>query len=213
MQLDESPFHDDSPSTATAIANQEWSTLSTRYIDQGYNHGITQGKHHTLQSGFDQGFALATPPARALGSLRGKSNALLSLLTTQAGAKLLPPPLLLLTTQEKETIVIQVRDLVTRLAKLIPQDLLPPDREALAHAKTHDPPSDSLKEEEEEEFNYATEKEEMNLLERGLEGVSVHPVKQDKGGKESGVQILQRFEMEWEGIIARCGFGGAGAGF
>ncbi|GAA5851887.1 hypothetical protein JCM9279_001921 [Rhodotorula babjevae] len=152
MSDDDSPWMDDEPYAAhdgaaappSLISQQEWDKLSTRFSDAGYRDGITQGKNERLQAGFDQGFVLAAPYARELGSLRGTAASLLALLTVPSAtakkhsaalvdaalASAGGPP-------AADRIVAELRDIVTVLGRLDAVKVMPVDEEAEAHAREH----------------------------------------------------------------------------
>ncbi|GAA5854685.1 hypothetical protein JCM8547_004939 [Rhodosporidiobolus lusitaniae] len=177
--------HDDSPwlsddeqdhpaSSAPAVVSQmEWEKLASRYSDAGYRDGITAGKNAHLQTGFDQGFALASPYARELGGLRGLAASLLALLTTTGGsAKYAGPILATLEAREpqaKEQVVAELRDIVNVLGKLDAFKVLPIDEEAVEHAKEHAEEGIS------EVMRQRKEMREMEELMGGLGGAASEP--------------------------------------
>ncbi|GAA5832142.1 hypothetical protein JCM3766R1_003738 [Sporobolomyces carnicolor] len=203
----DSPMHDDDPwldddesqtistngtAPAAQISGQEWDKLSSRYSDAGYRDGITAGKNAKLQSGFDQGFALAAPYARELGSLRGVAASLLSLLTTASGAKhasTLYDSLEGGGGSSKESVVAELREIVNALGKLDAVRILPVDAEAEEHAKSH---------EDEGISQQMRDRKEMREMEDMLSGIG------GKAAQSSGVEecrarlerILAVFGME-----------------
>lgn len=198
---------------AAQISGQEWDKLSSRYSDvrsffcwghcvcepdgrslrrqAGYRDGITAGKNAKLQTGFDQGFALAAPYARELGSLRGVAASLLSLLTTASGAKHAST---LYDSLEgggssKESVVAELREIVNALGKIDAVRILPVDAEAEKHAKSH---------EDEGISQQMRDRKEMREMEDMLSGIG------GKAAQSSGVEecrarlerILAVFGME-----------------
>ncbi|KAM0788815.1 hypothetical protein ACM66B_002901 [Microbotryomycetes sp. NB124-2] len=148
------------------VSQQEWTRLANKFTDAGYRDGITEGKNSRLQQGFDQGFGLAAPYARRVGILRGVATSLLNLMTSlsssssSSSAKMFgsigssssstsssskPGPAWVQATfndndnsnRDKTTIVAQLRNIVERLSKLDQTKVVPPDLEALEHAKSH----------------------------------------------------------------------------
>lgn len=130
-------------------------------LQAGYREGITAGKEEALQEGFDAGFAeFGAPVGKEIGVLRGMSAALLVFLD-----KYPPPPMPLSTSppsnsnstpeddeappvpadhdkgnasdSDVEKLKAEVRNLVKELASLKLAGLLPPDIEAMDHAKEH----------------------------------------------------------------------------
>lgn len=114
-------------------------------VQAGYREGITDGKLATLQEGFDTSFAASVPASRRLGALRGRANALLSIVSappaargtragsgsgsTSAGAAAggaggVDPSL-----------VEQVRALVSDLSRVRRDDVLPIDTERIDHER------------------------------------------------------------------------------
>ncbi|ORY66924.1 hypothetical protein BCR35DRAFT_294838 [Leucosporidium creatinivorum] len=194
---DDAPVQDASAAYSGAqVAQQEWEKLSLRYSDAGYRDGITSGKNARLQAGFDQGFALAAPFARELGSLRGIAASLLTLLTTTSASKYSSPVLGALGTAEggKEATVAELREVVTALGKLDEGKVLPVDEEAEEHAKSHENEGVSL---------VMQERREMREMEEMLGGLGGGGAKEDakKGG-------LDECRMRLEEILERCGLKG-----
>ncbi|GAA6061256.1 hypothetical protein JCM10212_000697 [Sporobolomyces blumeae] len=147
MHEDDSPWLDDELENASVpvnagqqISTQEWDKISARYSDAGYRDGITAGKNDKLQAGFDQGFAQAVPYARELGTLRGTAATMLAILTTSSGAKhvvALMSASGALSDEDQSRVVGELRDVVNALGKLDANRVLPVDKEAEAHARSH----------------------------------------------------------------------------
>lgn len=106
----------------------------------GYREGITAGKEEALQEGFDTGFAEhGAPSGRDVGTLRGVAAALLfyihntptSMNPTSAQAERTLDP------EQQAKQKPQIQAIVNELATLKLVDLLPPDLDALNHAKDH----------------------------------------------------------------------------
>lgn len=96
------------------------------HIQAGYREGITAGKESALQQGFDDGFAhTGAPLGRELGILRGLCSALIALLSR-------PQP-----TDTAQAALAETRDIAAQLANVRFSDIVPPDLEALAHAREH----------------------------------------------------------------------------
>ena len=88
----------------------------------GYRDGISAGKEAALQEGFDAGFAhIGAPRGRELGVLRGLAAALLLHLTPGPAAEL-----------GQTQAQAQVREIVSKLAAVRFEDLIPPNEEASA---------------------------------------------------------------------------------
>ncbi|GAA5961524.1 hypothetical protein JCM21900_006313 [Sporobolomyces salmonicolor] len=181
---DDSPWLDDEPApqhtvpasafAPNQISQQEWDKLSQRYSDAGYRDGITAGKNSKLQAGFDEGFALAAPYARELGALRGIAANLLSILTTAGGAKLSSSLVGCVSDPSaKDRVVGELRELVNALGKLDAVRILPVDREADEHARSHADEGIS------QELRERREMREMEALLGGLGG-------EGAAGPESG---------------------------
>ncbi|GAA5994096.1 Yae1p [Rhodotorula paludigena] len=214
MLDDDSVWHDDEPSGSSAapaplapldassgqISQQEWDKLSSRYSDAGYRDGITAGKNARLQAGFDQGFALAAPYARELGTLRGIAATLLSLLTVPSANATRHAGALLsaVSPETKERAVAELRELVTALGHLDAVKVLPVDEEAEQHAREHEDEGIS------EVMRERREMREMEALMSGLGGSSV---------AEKDVQSGQRAAAEcrrWlEDVLRVFGLEGA----
>lgn len=158
-------------------------------LQAGYRDGITNGKNARLQAGFDQGFALAAPYARELGSLRGVAASYLTLLTTASAAKYAGP--ILADLQDKDSLVAELRELVTALGKLDEQKVLPVDAEAEEHAKSHEGEGVSL---------IAQERREMREMEEMLGGLG--------GTKEQSMGGLSECRVRLEGLLSRGGLEG-----
>lgn len=95
-------------------------------IQAGYREGITAGKESALQQGFDDGFAhTGAPLGRELGILRGLCSALIALLSR-------PQP-----TDAAQVALAEARDIASQLANVRFSDIVPPDLEAIAHAREH----------------------------------------------------------------------------
>ncbi|GAA5893333.1 Yae1 family protein [Sporobolomyces salmoneus] len=182
---------------SSQISEQEWDKLSSRYSDAGYRDGITAGKNAKLQTGFDQGFALAAPYARELGALRGIAASLLSLLTTASGAKHASTLIDSLSEEEgggggstsKEGLVTELREIVNSLGKLDAIRILPVDEEAEEHAKSHEDEGIS------QQMRDRKEMREMEDLMSGIGGKA----KQTSGMEECRerlARILAVFGME-----------------
>lgn len=170
---------------------------------EGYRQGITSGKESQLQPGFDQGFALSSPIARHLGTLRAIAASLLALLSTAAAAKhanklpTLPPP----DSPARVHLVAQLREVVTVLGKLDEVSCLPVDEEAAAHAREHDRGAaggqwDGTSQDK-------ADKDEMRELELMMGGV----VKEDKGVDVPG-RGLEEARVRLAGLLNQCGMGG-----
>ncbi|GAA5866414.1 hypothetical protein JCM3774_004674 [Rhodotorula dairenensis] len=206
---DDSPWHDDDvyahedagaatrAGAPTRIANQEWNNLEQRYADAGYRDGITAGKNARLQAGFDQGFELAAPYARQVGSLRGIAASLLSLLTVPtANATKNARPVLEAAfpasepsaSQKRDAVVAELRDLVSALGKLDANKVLPPDEEAEAHAREHQDEGIS------EILRERREMREMEALMSGLggDGDKAAPKEQELSGTEAVAELQRR---------------------
>ncbi|GAA5955144.1 hypothetical protein JCM3765_003207 [Sporobolomyces pararoseus] len=180
-------------SSSTQISEQEWDKLSSRFSDAGYRDGITAGKNSKLQTGFDQGFAIAAPFARELGSLRGIAASLLSLLTTASGAKHASTLLESLEQSSvggsvsKDSLVTELREIVNALGKLDANKILPIDKEAEEHAKSH---------EDEGISQHMKDRKEMREMEDMLSGI---------GGKATPSSGVEECRKRLEGVLAVFG--------
>ncbi|KAL5518549.1 hypothetical protein ACEPAH_231 [Sanghuangporus vaninii] len=113
-----------------ADSEREWTRMSNEFVNAGYREGITAGKESALQGGFDTGFAnTGAPIGREVGNLRGLAAGALSLLESTRP--------LVSERGDKEQLLSETREIVNGLAHLQLMDLVPPDEEALAHAKEH----------------------------------------------------------------------------
>jgi len=106
----------------------------------GYREGITDGKLSTLQEGFDTSFASSVPSSRRLGQLRGRANALLAILTSSSSSRQPPSSLCTTSTSSSDSdldsgLVTAARALVSDLARVKRDDVLPIDAERIAHEK------------------------------------------------------------------------------
>jgi len=130
------------------FGHQEWDKLEENFINAGYREGITAGKEEALQEGFDAGFAqFGAPIGREIGTLRGMASAVLVFLdgdgkddgddktpsqdtqgeSADTGAK----------RESRATMRIEVGNMIRALAKIRLASLLPPDTEAIEHAREH----------------------------------------------------------------------------
>ncbi|KAH8097032.1 hypothetical protein BXZ70DRAFT_1000979 [Cristinia sonorae] len=134
MDTSESPWEDDSPwgDNPKSIQDSEWSKISSDFQNAGYREGITAGKESHLQQGFDEGFAqTGAPLGREIGLLRGAASAILSLLTSKN-------PLPGLTSDSnRDALVQEARYINSELSEIRFSDVVPPDLEAIAHAREH----------------------------------------------------------------------------
>ncbi|OSD07140.1 hypothetical protein PYCCODRAFT_1456088 [Trametes coccinea BRFM310] len=122
--MEDEAFWNDDPK---ALQDSEWTKISSEFTNAGYREGITSGKESALQQGFDEGFAqVGAPIGRELGILRGLCSALIAFLTRASES-----------TAQTETVLSEVRDIATQLANVRFSDIVPPDPEAIAHAKEH----------------------------------------------------------------------------
>lgn len=161
----------------------------------GYRDGITAGKNARLQAGFDQGFALAAPSARELGSLRGIAASLLTLLTTTSASKYSGPVLGALGEgggAGREETVAELREVVTLLGKLDEGKVLPVDEEAEEHARSHENEGVSM---------VMQERREMREMEEMLDGLEGSKEEVKKGGLN---ECRERLEV----LLERCGLKG-----
>lgn len=124
MDLDDSPWEDN----AKSLQDSEWTKLSSDFINAGYREGITAGKEGALQEGFDEGFAqTGAPTGRNLGMLRGFASALVSFLGSSS-AQGLPG---------REQLLNEARSISSALSNVRFSDIVPPDMQAIEHAKEH----------------------------------------------------------------------------
>jgi len=124
MDLDDSPWDDN----AKSLQDSEWSKLSSDFVNAGYREGITAGKEGALQEGFDEGFAqTGAPLGRNLGMLRGFSSAIVSLLSSSSTQEL----------PERDQLLSEVRAIALALSNVRFSDIVPPDMQAIEHAKEH----------------------------------------------------------------------------
>jgi len=124
-------LEDDDPSELAEhrFGYQEWDKLEENFMNSGYREGITAGKEDALQEGFDAGFAeYGAPIGRDIGTLRGVAAALLFVVYKEGrtgGAT---------EAQRHQKVILEI---VTELGKLNMTELLPPDADAIEHAKEH----------------------------------------------------------------------------
>ncbi|KAI0826872.1 hypothetical protein BC628DRAFT_1319549 [Trametes gibbosa] len=122
--MDDESFWSSDPKV---LQDSEWTKISNEFTNAGYREGITAGKESALQAGFDEGFAdTGAPLGRELGTLRGLCSALISFLDRTLDAP-----------GSKEATLAEVRDIAAQLANVRFSDIVPPDLEALAHAREH----------------------------------------------------------------------------
>lgn len=97
------------------------------------------GKEEALQEGFDDGFAgYGAPSGRDIGTLRGVAAALLFYMHNIPASKDPDTEQGDTTTRvERETQQKEAKMIVSELATVKLLDVLPPDVEALEHAKDH----------------------------------------------------------------------------
>jgi flagellar biosynthesis/type III secretory pathway protein FliH len=62
--------------TGAAHLDREWKARETNFFSSGYREGLEQGKHHTVQRGFNEGFADGTTQGFEWGKARGALSAL-----------------------------------------------------------------------------------------------------------------------------------------
>ncbi|OJT13627.1 hypothetical protein TRAPUB_9816 [Trametes pubescens] len=121
--MDDEDFWSSDPKV---LQDSEWSKISNEFTNAGYREGITAGKESALQQGFDDGFAhTGAPLGRELGILRGLCSALIALLSR-------PNP-----TDTAQAALAETREIAAQLANVRFSDIVPPDLEALAHAREH----------------------------------------------------------------------------
>ncbi|GJE85540.1 Yae1 family protein [Phanerochaete sordida] len=124
MDLDDSPWDDN----ATSLQDTEWSKLSSDFVNAGYREGITAGKEGALQEGFDEGFAqTGAPLGRNLGLLRGFSSSIASFLSSSSAQDL----------ADRAQLLEEVRAISSALSNVRFSDIVPPDMQAIEHAKEH----------------------------------------------------------------------------
>lgn len=162
-------------------------------LQAGYRDGITLGKQSRLQTGFDQGFNTTSPLARQVGSLRGIAASLLSLLTTASGAKHVTSlgALAALSPERREEIVRELRELVSALGRLDEDKVLPVDREAEDHARSHEDEGLSVG---------IVERRDLRRIEEALSGLG-----RGKAVAELGVQDCS---TRLECLLRDCGLEG-----
>jgi Essential protein Yae1, N terminal len=132
------------------------SSNSPRDVQAGYREGITAGKEEALQEGFDYGFeTYGVPIGREIGMLRGLASALLIFLSREdkdnhpsppdARQKGSPTGVPEAERPEEQVQVwlgstnirTEVAEIVRALANVRLVSLIPPDVEAIEHAKEH----------------------------------------------------------------------------
>ncbi|KAJ7600922.1 hypothetical protein C8J56DRAFT_21495 [Mycena floridula] len=119
----DSPWDDDADEYSTADA--EWTKMSSEFTNGGYREGITAGKESALQEGFDAGFAVVGAPiGRELGLLRGISSALIAYMSSNSG-------------HQMDSLLVEARDIASKLGEIRFSDLAPRDLEAEEHARQH----------------------------------------------------------------------------
>ncbi|CAK9782735.1 hypothetical protein CC85DRAFT_302400 [Cutaneotrichosporon oleaginosum] len=167
---------------ADPLVDTEYARLQQRYTDAGYREGIGEGKLSTLQAGFDEGFAASVPPARRIGQLRGRANALLAIALSPS-----PSPSSPLSEAELDAL----RALVSDLAAVRRDDVLPPDAERIAHEAEHG---------EDEPFEYdRTDARDMEGLEGALAGLG----KRSDAGRLREDALLDALERRVDEAEAR----------
>ncbi|KAF9517172.1 hypothetical protein BS47DRAFT_1339882 [Hydnum rufescens UP504] len=138
------------------FGRQEWDRLEDNFINAGYREGITAGKEEALQEGFDYGFeTYGVPIGREIGMLRGLASALLIFLSREdkdnhpdprdARQKESPTGVPEAERPEEQVRVwldptnirTEVTEIVRALADVRLASLIPPDVEAIEHAKEH----------------------------------------------------------------------------
>jgi len=138
------------------FGRQEWDRLEDNFINAGYREGITAGKEEALQEGFDYGFeTYGVPIGREIGMLRGLASALLIFLSREdkdnhpslPGARQGASPTGVPGAERSEeqvrawlgltNIRTKVAEIVRALADVRLASLIPPDVEAIEHAKEH----------------------------------------------------------------------------
>jgi hypothetical protein len=108
------------------------------FWQSGYREGITEGKESALQEGFDDGFAtVGAPLGRELGYLRGAAAAALSCVLGGSHSSDH-------TFTNKDETVTDLRSIMRELALIRLADIAPPDLQAIAHAKEHNPDNGTL---------------------------------------------------------------------
>jgi len=125
------------------FGQKEWDKLEESFINAGYREGITAGKEEALQEGFDEGYMkYGAPIGREIGVLRGLAGALLGFLEKETlgfdvtGADRTfaePRPI----SESSNRWLNEVQTIVQSLQSISLLALLPPDLDAIRHAKEH----------------------------------------------------------------------------
>ncbi|KAJ6476256.1 hypothetical protein C8R45DRAFT_1063409 [Mycena sanguinolenta] len=163
----DSPWDEEAtPETSRDI---EWTKISSEFTNVGYREGITAGKESALQEGFDTGFAaVGVPLGRDIGFLRGMSSALIAFLNSNV-----------CTHPEKESFVVEARDIAASLAIIRFTDVVPRDLEAEEHALQHIANEDDAMDENEE----LSDKRKMEGLEDMLSRLTAGAANPELGNK------------------------------
>ncbi|KAK7683151.1 hypothetical protein QCA50_013824 [Cerrena zonata] len=150
---DDSPWGDD----ANVLRDSEWSKISSDFLNVGYREGITAGKEGALQEGFDEGYAeTGAPIGRQLGNLRGMASALFALLSN---------PAFLPENGNRDELLTEARTISSDLAEIRFSDIMPPDLQAIQHAREH------LESADEDDRDFDVEMSEETKQKHDLEGL------------------------------------------
>jgi len=117
---------------------KEWDKLEETFTNAGYREGITAGKEEALQEGFDDGYMrYGAPIGREIGILRGLAGALLGFLEKEKGLDATGADRIC-SEQSSKRWLNEVQTMVHSLQRISLLALLPPDLDAIQHAKEHE---------------------------------------------------------------------------
>ncbi|KAH9854759.1 hypothetical protein C2E23DRAFT_867335 [Lenzites betulinus] len=167
------------------LQDSEWAKISNEFTNAGYREGITAGKESALQGGFDEGFAnTGAPLGRELGILRGLCSALISFPDRTEGGP-----------STTQATLAEVRDIAGQLANVRFSDIVPPDMEALAHAREHlDVSAPRDDDEDVEDITDPANLNEEIKGKRDIEGLEDMLAQMNASGSGSAVQTRPRAE-------------------
>ncbi|KAJ7875383.1 hypothetical protein B0H14DRAFT_64261 [Mycena olivaceomarginata] len=182
----------DEEATQETSRDIEWTKISSEFTNVGYREGITAGKESALQEGFDTGFAVVGAPLGwDIGFLRGMASGSIAFLNSNLCNHL-----------EKESLLVEARDVAAKLAVVRFTDVVPRDLEAEEHALEHLADSDDAMDENEE----LSDKRKMEGLEDMLSRLTAGAANPDVGDKSrptmDDVRIL---EGRLQALNARLG--------
>ncbi|KAJ6526577.1 hypothetical protein DFH09DRAFT_1187530 [Mycena vulgaris] len=170
----------------------EWTKISSEFTNVGYREGITAGKESALQEGFDTGFAgVGAPLGRDLGFLRGVSSALVAFLNSSVCHHV-----------EKDSMLVEAREIAAGLAVVRFTDVVPRDLEAEEHALQHLADSEDPGMDENEELS---EKRKMEGLEDMLSRLTAGAPNPDTDKTRPTIEDVRILESRLQILSARLG--------